>query len=96
MSSRRQQEGSHENLAEFGISCDKQPQAVRTQLDKFTCLGNAASNNGTPAADHRNLTREHAGAASCYGAPARNIRLENFHASGNQNKERNVRVARLI
>src|SRR6266481_7543534 len=90
-----QDEGPHKNLAQLGVLGNQRPQAICTQFQKLTWLGDAAAHKSAPPGDHGHLTGEITGAVCGYGALAPKIRLHDLHASGEQDEKRNIRVVRF-
>ena len=85
-----QDEGAHEDLAQFGVLGDQRTQAVRTDFEKFTGLGDAAAHQAARAGDHGHLTGKLAGGidASTIGRSPSTVGLHDFHGTGKQDEER--------
>ncbi len=85
-------EGPHEDFAEFGVSSDERPQAIPGEFEKFTRLGDAAAHQATPAGNHGHLAGEFAWVVLGNGALAREVGLHDLHFAGEQNKKRDIGV----
>ncbi len=92
---RRRMKSAHENLAQFGIFCDQRAQAIRTYLEEFARLGDAAAHQTASTRDHGHLSREFASYMADDEAFAVDPRLHDVHGAGNQNEERDSHVIRL-
>ena len=90
-----QYESPHKDLAQLGILGDEQSQAIPTQFKKFARLGDAAAHKTASSGDHTDLARELSGTVRGYRPLACKVRLDDFHASGEQNEKWDVGVTGL-
>ena len=90
-----QNEGTHEDFAEFRISGDESSQIIAAHFQKFAGLTYAAPYEAPAARDHRDFSGEFARPMLNDQLLAPQVRLDDFQASREQHEKRNVAVTRL-
>jgi len=88
-------EGPHENVAQFGVSGHKRTEAVAPQFQEFAGFRYAAARETAASRDHGHFSGELARPVFCNLVFAREIRLHDLHSSGKEYVERNVLIARF-
>src|ERR1700747_997502 len=76
-----QNEGPHENFAEFGVSSDQRAQPVCAEFEEVARLSHTAAGKTSPAGNHRHVARESTGPVSGDGALSGERRLHDFHGA---------------
>ena len=87
-----QNEGPHENLAQLGVRAMRARRPSALSSRNSPAAGDAAAHEGTLPGDHGHLAGELAGVVGSDGALAVQAWLDDLHAAGEQNIERDFGV----